>query len=478
MVPLRFIVACEDGHIDDFPWAQWAHRDAEQRLDDARPCAEPLLRLYNVGHAGLSGLIVECVACGRKRSLFGAGDPSGLIQCAGNRPWLGPSGTVQCTRRCRMLQRGGSNVYFSKVASSILIPPHSDPIRRILDSDRWWPSLSSGVTVDGEPDRTRVQVVAEQTHTDFEELFNAVREKLRHANAREVGSEEDYRAAEYRALLGAGGDPEGSFVVRSDPVAGYSSDVQRCFESIVRVEKLAETRVLTGFSRINPPAHDVFDQTDIDQLALQRQPWLPAVRVHGEGVFLQLRQVAVEKWESHAGLQDRIDIMRRRAAHVARERGRSARDLPPVFFLLHALAHVIIRRLSFDCGYGSSALRERLYCGDTGSRPMAGLLIYTAAGDSEGTLGGLVQQARPHRFNTLLERAVSESVWCSSDPLCIESTGQGSDALNLAACHACLLLPETSCEEGNRLLDRACLVGTRDQPEIGFFSNMLASLLA
>lgn len=478
MVPLRFLAACEDGHIDDFPWEKWAHREEGQQLSDAQPCAQPLLRLYSVGHAGLSGLIVECIACDRRRSLVGAGDPAGLIDCTGNRPWLGPHGSVQCTRRCRMLQRRGSNVYFSKVASSILIPPYSDPIRRILDSDRWWPSLSSGVSADGEPDRTRVEVVAEQTHTDVDALFRAVRDKLRNASAVTNDNEEDYRAAEYRALLGSGGDHEGSFVVQSDPITNFDNHVQRYFERIVRVEKLAETRVLTGFSRINPPARDVFDQTDIGQLSLRRHSWLPAVRIYGEGVFLQLRQAQVEQWESHSRLQARLSALSERAASVARNRGRPPRNLPPVFFLLHALAHTLIRRLSFDCGYGSSALRERLYCGAGDSQTMAGLLIYTAAGDSEGTLGGLVQQARPDRFNRLLERAVSESVWCSSDPLCIESSGQGSDALNLAACHACLLLPETSCEEGNRLLDRACLTGTRDDPEVGYFSELVASLLA
>ena len=62
-------------------------------------------------------------------------------------------------------------------------------------------------------------------------------------------------------------------------------------------------------------------------------------------------------------------------------------------------------------------------------------------------------------FESVLRQALLDALNCSSDPLCIESKGQGVDALNLAACHACALLPETSCEEGNRLLDRLLLVG-------------------
>jgi hypothetical protein len=104
---------------------------------------------------------------------------------------------------------------------------------------------------------------------------------------------------------------------------------------------------------------------------------------------------------------------------------------------------------------------------------MSGILVYTAAGDSEGTMGGLVQQGKPTRLESLFRGAIQDARWCSSDPLCIESSGQGIDSLNLAACHACSLLPETSCEEGNRHLDRALLIGTPSHPEIGFFHRLI-----
>ena len=146
-----------------------------------------------------------------------------------------------------------------------------------------------------------------------------------------------------------------------------------------------------------------------------------------------------------------------------------------MFALLHALAHSLINQLSFDCGYGSASLRERIYCNvDLGSEPMSGILIYTASGDSEGTMGGLVRQGEPSRLLATLIAALRKAQWCSSDPICIETSGQGTDNANLAACHGCILVSETSCEEGNRLLDRAMLVGTLDDPDLGFFSSILA----
>ena len=104
---------------------------------------------------------------------------------------------------------------------------------------------------------------------------------------------------------------------------------------------------------------------------------------------------------------------------------------------------------------------------------MQGILIYTASGDSESTMGGLVRQGRPSRFEATLRRGFRAASWCSSDPVCIESAGQGADNANLAACHGCVLVPETSCEEGNRLLDRAILVGMPNKPEIGFFKPLI-----
>jgi hypothetical protein len=125
-------------------------------------------------------------------------------------------------------------------------------------------------------------------------------------------------------------------------------------------------------------------------------------------------------------------------------------------------------------GYGSASLRERIYCSfDQDSEPMNGILIYTASGDSEGTMGGLVRQGEPQRLLATLSAALQKAQWCSSDPICIETTGQGTDNANLAACHGCLLVSETSCEEGNRLLDRATLVGKPDKMDIGFFAAML-----
>ena len=97
--------------------------------------------------------------------------------------------------------------------------------------------------------------------------------------------------------------------------------------------------------------------------------------------------------------------------------------------MLHTLAHVLISQLSLECGYPAASLRERIYA----SERMAGLLVYTAAADSAGSLGGLIAQSEPQRLAASSGDAIVRAGWCSADPLCMESEASGVDSLNLAA---------------------------------------------
>jgi hypothetical protein len=146
--------------------------------------------------------------------------------------------------------------------------------------------------------------------------------------------------------------------------------------------------------------------------------------------------------------------------------------LLPRLPLLHTLGHLLVRQLSFESGYSAASLRERVYArASKDGGHQYGLLIYTASGDAEGTLGGLARQGEPDLLPELLLRLLEQAAWCSADPLCSEHDGQGYGSLNRAACHACALIPETSCEVGNILLDRVMVVGGSGVP--GFFEPVV-----
>jgi hypothetical protein len=475
MVPVRFVTVCKHGHVDEFPWEKWAHSKGTD-LASANPCAAPKLRLNYTGKAGLLGLIVKCEACGKTRSMIGSAGEKGLagIKCLGNRPWLGPKGKQDgCTASPRAVIRGATNLYFAKVASSILIPPYTTPIRKLIDDPHYWSALTSGVQAGGQLEEARVKMFADIHNLNLNDLKAAIQQKLGGESNGADGAvgEDEYRFDEYQALLSGKTKPEDDLFLRPQPLESYQPEVAQYFSSIVLVEKLAETRALTGFARLNPPPMREFDKKDQQQLSLQPVTWLPATRVYGEGIFLTLNQQKLDAWAEKAG--ERIGRMVKNHERVCKELGRRARTLSPAFVLLHTLAHLLIRRLSFECGYGSSSVRERIYCRQQGSQLMAGILLYTAAGDCEGTLGGLVRQGKPKRLEAVVRGALEDARWCGADPLCAESAGQGTDSVNLAACHACALLPETSCEEGNRFLDRILLVGSLKEPELAFFKDLV-----
>ena len=243
------------------------------------------------------------------------------------------------------------------------------------------------------------------------------------------------------------------------------------------VDVLRETRALRGFTRVRD---DVLKLSVGKSLLRRRslppdQDWLPAYVVKGEGVYFELDPENLAAWEARAEVQARADKITQHYGQVASQRGLQNRTLSPRFVLLHTLGHLLINQLVFACGYSSASLRERLYVSTTPGREMAGLLIYTAAGDSEGTMGGLVRMARPDNLRSVFASALSDARWCSTDPVCMDAgeKGQGPDSCNLAACHGCALLPETSCEEFNRFLDRGLAIGTFSDPSLGYFSLTL-----
>jgi hypothetical protein len=252
-------------------------------------------------------------------------------------------------------------------------------------------------------------------------------------------------------------------------------DISPWVERVARVTRLREVRALRGFTRLTPPESVSREDERICDLAADSNiNWLPAVEVRGEGIFLELADDAVTSWEQQPKVEERAAELDTRWQEYFRQRfdAEPDREITPRFLLVHSLAHALMRQLTVECGYSTASLRERLYVGHD-EMDMAGLLIYTATTDADGTLGGLSRQGEAQRIAPLLEDAIEAMEWCSSDPLCITGQLAISEPMNMAACHCCQLAPETSCEEFNRFLDRAMLVGTPEQPEIGYFRSML-----
>jgi hypothetical protein len=464
------VLAREDGHIEDFPWERWAQHRAD--CDD-----RSTLKLLSTG-AGLGGLRVTCRKCGGSRSMEAAFDSRVMeqmhIHCSGERPWLGgPPEKCEHQGPPRVLQRGASNLYFTVVQSSLLIPPWDEDIEERV-GERWADVLDLGADdrleyVQGLLSKGRIPIPPHWDAAHFAEKVVAQAAKREGIDTSSLRSEE-WQQIVFSDLGGT--PPSRDFEVHREPVPAL---LDPHVSHLVRVVRLRELRALKGFTRINPPpSADETGAVKVAAMSLKPYPWLPAVEVRGEGVFIGLSDDRVSAWEQEPGVQTRTVRLNdaRRAEHIARygEDAKLPEDLSARHLLAHAMAHALMRQLSLECGYSTASLRERLYA----APGYCGALIYTATTDADGTLGGLQRQGEGKRMKQTLREAILAQRWCSSDPLCIRDAMMASNASNLAACHACLLAPETSCEHFNQVLDRALLVGTPEKPEVGFFREWLA----
>ena len=480
LIPERFVIICPNGHIDDFPVAEWVHFESGHTYN---PDICRIRRSTGGASASLSGVFYECT-CGAKRSIGDAKKRGNWerfgYRCKGAKPWLGVTADTEnpCTCKPEDLQivlRGATNVWFADTRSSIYIPTDDDLIsKKILAILEEWYEVLSASRINGEWNRTVIDKLAETKHIDKDILFDAFLKREAGLNGlpfvSEEMSEDAYRLAEYNVLTRSSGSDNQPFHSKNYPISYYDPIISKYFKSISLVHKLQETRAFVGFSRVEPKEMPISERKKM--LRLGDENWLPAIQVQGEGIFFEFNREAVEEWAKRPNVLERIQNLQL-SYKKSRFGTRTIGELRPEFLLIHTFAHLIINQLSFECGYGSSSIRERIYCEKTSNEyGMYGVLIYTASGDSEGSLGGLVRQGEKNRIEDTIRDAIRNAAWCSSDPVCIQSLGQGPESLNLAACHNCALLPETCCECGNRLLDRGVIVGSLEDRDIGFFADL------
>jgi len=488
LVPSRFLVACENGHLEDFPYRWWVHYGKPEE------CKEPerydqLSISFDSSSGGLSSIKIKCKACGKERSMEGCMGKDALrgYKCFGKRPWIGMGREFNDPQEChapmRTIQRGASNVFFSITQSALTIPPWSDAllsdlmkykdnIKMMFDNKSSTENIRCVLQALFFAQLSRGQYTLDDYFSEAKKLWGESDQDQSKDYTEKELFEDEYKAlCEGREEKEDDAEPA-QFIAEEGEVPETLSDY---IDSIMLVKRLREVMAVKGFRRLSPdkpkPEDDLAEGAwDSDFTPLWKQPrnWLPAVELRGEGIFIRLNESAVSKWESANNM--RYDEMKTRLGEDHITGGKYSSR----YVLLHTLAHLLIRQLSLDCGYSEAALKERIYSTyPSHQKAMAGILIYTSSSDSDGSLGGLVRQGEKEIFETVFLNMLQEASWCSSDPLCSDSKAQGYNSLNYAACHACTLLPETSCEARNCLLDRIAVVGKIENRKLGFFGRML-----
>lgn len=464
VLPARFLITCENGHLDDFPWIEFVH--------NGKPDCKGLLYLYEIGVSGeASDVEVKCDGCGAKRRMGQAFGPMGkkiMPECKGRRPHLrdfDPSGCDQ--KVMKPILQGASNLWFPVIISALSVPQSEDDLGRLLEDN--WGVLEKAKSIEILEAFRLVGNLKDFVKYQTDQIWDAMQRKLT-AAPEQAEDPNDLKRPEWNVFSNPSTAIEGrSFRLREvEPPENY----EKYFEKIVLVEKLREVRSLVGFTRLQS-SRDFDSAAKLPtkrrgQLSRKAPTWLPASETNGEGIFFQFDEASIQSWveknESYEKELQKAYLDWRETKNL------DATGFPGLrYLLIHTFSHALIRQLAVECGYTSASLTERIYSSDPlDGKPMAGLLVYTAAPDSEGTLGGLCSLGSPDKLGRHIRRALERMSLCASDPLCSEHRAD-SETLHGAACHACSFLAETSCERGNKFLDRAVLVQTIDRDDLAFF---------
>lgn len=472
LYPAAFVLVCGKGHMDEFPWIEWAHSKGEI-------CDNPRLRFKARGKSlGNSDYYVRCDTCGAQKSCGRATSAAELAdivgKCNGRRPWLGD--TVECDAKgsqdgMRGVSIRATSLYYPSVVTALYIPEWSNPIQKTIEEHT--SKIRELRTMNSDLDIAERWPGFEEHRKTYatEDIAKQIKKWFtpRLGDNPDEKSEMHIRQREYESLI------SGKFGVEleiSDSPLG--EDMCTYVDKLRQVSRITEIRVIRGFTRGRPP--DPYSTraaaTEYHPISRERLNWYPAIENNGEGLLFSINKKRLAGWETRQDVVARCSAINEAYRRWTEEREWNARQISPRYLLLHTLSHVLIRTVAYFSGYGEASIRERVYSEDDAG----GVMLYTANPSADGSLGGLVRQGRADNFERILRSAIERARRCSRDPLCadddpIEKSRSGVPAharLNGAACYGCALLPETSCENANQLLDRRLLF----DETYGFFRDL------
>ena len=465
-VPARFLLACSHGHVDDFPWRWFVHGGNTN-------CKESLHFFERGASLQTENLWVKC-ECGAAKSLvfaFGKDAKHNLPGCRGRHPQLDKF--EKCNEQPRTILLGASNGWFPIYLSALAIPTQKSLEEEIVE--KYWDSLREL----NDENNFKIVINAlkslnpEIKSCNTDDLWEALKKEKSGPSA--SNEEYDLKTPEWKVLSSKKPVQERPhFVTTKTKVPADFTDK---ISEVLLLERLRQVNALIGYTRIEASSDMSEAEERIPRGPISKEPptWVPACEVHGEGIFIRFNEEELISWEKLPSVIARNELLfnGHRSWRIARKMEPTEEYPGARFIMLHTFAHLIIREFSLECGYNAASIQERIYAKTKSPvGPMAGVLLYTAASDSDGTLGGLVNLGKPEALNRIIKKALMRARICSSDPLCSSHNPSSDRSLHGAACHACSFAAETSCEIGNRYLDRSLVIPTIDNSDAAFFSDI------
>lgn len=494
LFPARLVMTCKQGHLDEFPWVEWAHGN---KNDPKSICTDG--ELYWKGgrnSTSLGDYIVEC-SCGAKNSMSTSTNHEGIkiycpegspkiIKCTGQKPWLDSEEKCEIQGGNTEIPIGilsrSTSLYYSKIIRGLIIPKLSHPIIKYLQGTDYeafcklpmFKKLSDEEKAQQLLESNPIWIEKNYSVDDIIYFMDLISD--RKGTEQNIQTELDLKKIEYDDLKinkTFEDDNLNKELVIED--VELTLDEKKYFQDVRRLTLLTVLEVQRYFSRLNPPGdvpsgnQDEFNRiiskievngTTIEGRKYIKNDWLPANIKKGEGIFIIFNDDFFKK-NSNDFINSRLKSMvKNKKDFDAKSDWPSDNFVDEKYIFLHSISHLLIKELSLQSGYDMASISERIYSSET----MNGILIYTSSNGS-GSMGGLVRQTNDGIL-TILKDALKNHNDCSRDPICLNQNPSEMESKGIpphlrqngSACFACLMLPETSCEYFNKMLDRKILV--------------------
>jgi len=443
---IRFVRACQEGHLDDVDWHGMLH--------EADSTCNSTIYEWRTTGSSLRNVSIHCEACGRNVQLTDVYNKT--KKCSGRFPERQHSRSAGCSSKAVVVLRGSSSLRIPEIITTVAIPTRSSAIHTLLIQ-----TLIKGVIL-GEGDwskeklLSRLNYMCEESgvisreavetvkNTDEETILKAITDLKIRSKQKDL-TPEQVKLEEFHELMiaskqGYPPDPHDSNRSFQINIHEVRNDVKfGQFElRIAPIENLRIMLVQKGYRRLGTdPQKNRLVETYFND---GNDRWYIGMQQFGEGLFITLPKgnlIEDKSWNSYYNTSSSICFH-------------------PQFIWWHTFSHRIISSLCVDSGYSSTSIRERIYAeidGKTGNFS-GGILLYATQPGGDGSMGGLISLVP--KFERVVKSARRNLDYCSNDPLCSEQNPSLTFS-NGAACYACTLLSETSCELRNMFLDRNVL---------------------
>ena len=488
--PVRFVAYCSKGHIQDLPYIKIMETECSNNCDlnnKLHSSAAPSLYLSDdtLGF-GFTSISISCGECNSRKRFTGISSSEErdkfitsygekIFKCEGSKPWTSDPND-DCSEMLSVSPRAASKLYLPIQESALKIPD-ADLVRNpFLDTDIVIKWIEKGTDLLRIRDTIEELDLDEKYSINKQDMLKLIQEERDAAEIQNSELDEDidldkledsFYKKEFETLIKENVN-EQDFVSKKEEISQYSKEVQKSFESLHSVKKLIEITANLGFERKG--------ETNIEfnerfQPARVNADFLPAYRSIGEGIFINFGIGNLKNWHSENSNFKKLEEQLLKNGSSNSSSNINEKNYDYRFILIHTFSHLLMRQLEIECGYSLTEIKERIYFSE--EENMAGVLIYTASADSQGSLGGLVRMIKPSFFESVFKNAIENAYVCFNDPICIESKGQGYSGLSLGACHACGMIPDLACSTlpKNIFLDRNALIGN-EKNSLGYFKDL------